>query len=81
MAKPHYIVQRSRSGRFNVTLLTSDGRLTGFVTVPIEGRSTSEIKQQALEKIRALAQDFIQLQGGEGAFSDKELSEPIIGPE
>lgn len=65
MAKPHYIVQRSRSGRFNFTLLTSAGRLTGCVTVPIDGCSNAELRQKAMEQIRVLSDEFARVQGVE----------------
>lgn len=54
MQPPHYVVRRSRSGRFNFTLLADHGRITGVVMVPIENRSRTEIEQLAHRKIRAL---------------------------
>lgn len=79
MEKVHYIVKRSRSGRFNFTLLTSVGRLTGSVTVPIGGRSNAEIKRLALDQIRALAEDFARAQVAEGSCPDGGLTEPFEG--
>ncbi|NEU13879.1 hypothetical protein G3T14_17350 [Methylobacterium sp. BTF04] len=55
LAKPHYVVRRSRMGRFNFTLLAAHGRITGVVVVPIENRTKQEIEQEAHRKIRALA--------------------------
>ncbi|TXN03071.1 hypothetical protein FV222_08915 [Methylobacterium sp. WL103] len=58
MAKPHYIVRRSRSGRFNFTLITDDGRLTGSISTEPNGRPGNEIEQEARDKIRAIAGSF-----------------------
>ena len=58
LATPHYIVRRSRSGRFNFVLITDAGRLTGFVTTDLDGQPNSEIERQARDKIRALAESF-----------------------
>lgn len=54
----HYLVRRSRLGRFNFTLLANHGRITGVVTVPTENRSKAEIERAAHEKIRALAAEL-----------------------
>ncbi|GJE53864.1 MULTISPECIES: hypothetical protein [Methylobacterium] len=58
MASPHYVIRRSRSGRFNFTLLAEHGRINGVVVVPTENRSKEEVAQHAREKIRALADDL-----------------------
>ena len=58
MANPHYVVRRSRSGRFNFTVITNDGRLTGSVSTEPNGRSGAEIEQEARDKIRAIAGSF-----------------------
>ena len=54
----HYLVRRSRLGRFNFTLLADHGRITGVVTVPTENRSKPEIERAARRKIQALAADL-----------------------
>lgn len=72
MAGPHFVVRRSRMGRFNFTLLTSSGRLTGSVTVPVEGRSNDELRHQAMEQIRALAEDFARVQDVEVSIEAEE---------
>lgn len=54
----HYLVRRSRLGRFNFTLLANHGRITGVVTVPTENRTKAEIERAAHEKIRALAAEL-----------------------
>ncbi|KQP52592.1 hypothetical protein ASG40_07045 [Methylobacterium sp. Leaf399] len=54
----HYVVRRSRLGRFNFTLLANHGRITGVVTVPTENRSKAEVEQAAHDKIRALAAEL-----------------------
>lgn len=79
MEKPHYIVQRSRSGRFNFTLLTSAGRLTGSVVVPIDGRPSDEIKRLAFEQIRVLAEDFARVQVAKDLPPDSSPAEPVEG--
>ncbi|GJD98023.1 hypothetical protein OCOJLMKI_5262 [Methylobacterium iners] len=79
MAQRHFIVRRSRLGRFNFTLLTIAGRLTGSVTVPVEGRSAGEIKQHALDQIRALAEEFARVQDREGSSPGRRPAEPIEG--
>lgn len=66
MAQRHFVIRRSRLGRFNFALLTSAGRLTRSVTVPVEGRSNVELRQQAMEQIRVLAEDFARVQDGGG---------------
>ena len=58
LANPHYVVRRSRSGRFNFALITDDGRLTGSVSTLLDGRPGSEIEQEALDKIRAIARSL-----------------------
>ena len=63
MAIPHYVVRRSRSGRFNFTLITDDGRLTGSVSTEPNGRPGTEIEQEALDKIRAIAESFATVTG------------------
>ena len=63
LANPHYIVRRSRSGRFNFTLITNDGRLTGSVSTEPNGRPSTEIKQEARDKIREIARSFATAAG------------------
>lgn len=60
LGKPHYVVRRSRMGRFNFALLADHGRMTGMVVVPTENRTKSEIEREAHAKIRALAADLVQ---------------------
>jgi len=59
----HYLVRRSRLGRFNFTLLAQHGRITGVVTVPTENRTKAEIERAAHEKIRALAAELAAAAG------------------
>ncbi|MHC2019954.1 hypothetical protein [Methylobacterium sp. CM6247] len=73
--KTHYLVRRCRSGRFNFTLLTSTGRLNGTVTVPVDGKSVNEIKQEACEKIRKLALEFESLGNAEMTYQDEASDE------
>ncbi|WP_244030644.1 hypothetical protein [Methylobacterium sp. E-016] len=63
MAKPHYIVRRSRSGRFNFILITEAGRFKGYVNTDLDGQSRAEIERQALDKIGALAESFAEATG------------------
>ncbi|TXM66793.1 hypothetical protein FV226_23030 [Methylobacterium sp. WL12] len=63
MATPHYVVRRSRSGRFNFTVITDDGRLTGSVSTEPNGRTGTEIEQEARDKIRAIAESFATATG------------------
>lgn len=58
MASPHYVIRRSRSGRFNFTLLAEHGRINGVVVVPTDNRSKDEVQKLAHDKIRALAEDL-----------------------
>lgn len=58
MASPHYVIRRSRSGRFNFTLLAEHGRINGVVVVPTDNRSKDEVQKLAYDKIRALAEDL-----------------------
>lgn len=60
LAKPHYIIRRSRSGRFNFALITDAGRLTGSVSVPLRDRANAEMEREARDKIRALAESFVE---------------------
>lgn len=60
MGKPHYVVRRSRLGRFNFALLADHGRLTGMVVVATENRTKPEIEHAANAKIRALAAELLQ---------------------
>lgn len=55
MPSPHYVVRRSRSGRFNFTLLSEHGRISGVVIVPTEKLSREEIERSARAKIQDLA--------------------------
>ena len=61
LTKPHYIVRRSRSGRFNFVLITEAGRFTGAVSIRSEGQSSAEIVRQTNDKIRALAKSFSEV--------------------
>lgn len=63
LASPHYIVRRSRSGRFNFVLITDAGRFTGYVITEPSGRSSAELEQEARDKIRALAGSFAEVTG------------------
>lgn len=63
MASPHYVIRRSRSGRFNFTLLAEHGRINGVVVVPTDNRSKEEIARIARAKIRALAEEFASVAG------------------
>ncbi len=57
--KPHFLLIRSRSGRFNFTLITDHGRLSGVVKVDIEPHNTQdEIRKMALEKVEIVANEF-----------------------
>lgn len=59
----HYVVRRSRLGRFNFTLLANHGRITGVVVVPTENKTKSEIEEAAHVKIRALASELADATG------------------
>lgn len=63
MTKTHYIVRRSRSGRFNFVLITEAGRFTGYVITKLDGRSNAELEREARDKIRALADSFAEIAG------------------
>ena len=63
MSKPHYVVRRSRSGRFNFALITDAGRFTGSVSTELDGRSGAEIEREARNKIRSLAASFAKAAG------------------
>ncbi|TXN72985.1 hypothetical protein FV230_03040 [Methylobacterium sp. WL6] len=85
MDKPHYIVRRSRSGRFNFVLITEAGRFTGSVSIRSEGQSSAEIKRQASDKIRALAKSFAEATRGtlmteDGPMNEAEADEPPPPP-
>ena len=76
MTKPHYLVRRGRAGRFNFTHLTSTGRLKGFVTVSMDGRSDSELTRHAMDQIRTLAEDFARVQDTENSSPNNGSAEP-----
>ena len=78
LANPHYIVRRSRSGRFNFTLITSDGRLTGFVSTEPNSRPSTEIEQEAREKICAIAGSFAMATGLEIQIEDNLLGDAKV---
>lgn len=59
MAKVHYVVRRSRMGRFNFTLISGTGRITGSVVVPTAGRTGADIERDAREQIRHIAETFV----------------------
>lgn len=63
MGKPHYVIRRSRMGRFNFTFLADQGRVTGMVVVPIENRTKAEIEREAHAKIQALAAELLRTIG------------------
>ncbi|TXM64602.1 hypothetical protein [Methylobacterium sp. WL120] len=63
MPKRHYVFRRSRSGRFNFALITDDGRLTGSVSISLNGQESVEIDRQARAKIRAIAESFAAANG------------------
>ena len=63
MSKVHYIVRRSRSGRFNFTLISEAGRITGSVIVTTTGRSGADIERDAHAQIRRLAETFAETIG------------------
>ena len=67
MQQPHYLVRRSRMGRFNFTLLAKHGRITGVVVVPTANRTKDEIEAAAHAKIRALAGELNQTVAGSAA--------------
>ncbi|MBB5760155.1 hypothetical protein HNR00_004901 [Methylorubrum rhodinum] len=57
--KPHFLLIRSRSGRFNLTLITDHGRLQGVVQVDVEThQSQDDIRKMAMEKVKLLAEAF-----------------------
>ncbi|WP_155912006.1 hypothetical protein [Methylobacterium sp. 77] len=59
MPQPHYVVRRSRMGRFNFTLIGAHGRMTGVVVISTENKTREEIEDQAHLKIRALAAELV----------------------
>lgn len=63
MPSPHYVVRRSRSGRFNFTLLSEHGRINGVVVVPTERLTREEIERTARAKIQALAAALVTAVG------------------
>ncbi len=68
--KPHFLLIRSRSGRFNFTLLTDHGRLSGVVQVDIEQHhSQDDIRKLAMIKVRLLAEAFSQEAGLESVLT------------
>lgn len=56
---PHYVVRRSRMGRFNFTLIGAHGRITGVVAIPTENKTREEVEAEAHRKIRALAGELV----------------------
>lgn len=60
MSQVHYVVRRSRSGRFNFTLMSEGGRLTGSVIVVTTGKTGSEIEGDAHDQILHLAKMFAE---------------------
>ena len=75
MSKPHYIVRRSRSGRFNFTLISDHGRLTGSVSVSLDGKENAEINRLARDNIQALAKTFAGATGVALAEDDTSPAE------
>jgi hypothetical protein len=71
----HYLVRRSRLGRFNFTLLGNHGRITGVVTVPVENRSKADIERAAHQKIRALVAELATASGSDRAEAS-DVMEP-----
>ena len=63
MSKVHYIVRRSRMGRFNFTFISDSGRITGSVVVSTAGRTGADIESDARDRIRHLAQAFAGIAG------------------
>ena len=63
MSKVHYVVRRSRMGRFNFTLISEAGRITGSVIVSTEGRTGADIESDARDQIRQLAETFAEIAG------------------
>jgi hypothetical protein len=61
--RPHYVIRRSRSGRFNFTLLSEHGRINGTVIVAGQDLPRDEIERQAREKIRNLADALVSVVG------------------
>ncbi|CAO4176207.1 hypothetical protein [Methylorubrum populi] len=63
MPRPHYVVRRSRSGRFNFTLLAEHGRISGTVFVATADLPRDEIERRAYEQIQALAETLVAVAG------------------
>ncbi len=61
MSEVHYIVRRSRMGRFNFTFISDAGRLTGSVVVSTAGRTGADIESDARDRIRQLAETFARI--------------------
>lgn len=61
MSKVHYLVRRSRSGRFNFTLLSEAGRITGSVVVATTGKTPADIERDAHDQIRRLSETFAEI--------------------
>ncbi|WP_375465159.1 hypothetical protein [uncultured Methylobacterium sp.] len=78
MAKPHFLIRRSRNGRFNFTLLAHHGRITGVVTVPTNDRTRADIEGEAREKIRALADVLAQVTGSVGEAGRDADARPTV---
>ena len=75
LSKVHYIVRRSRLGRFNFTLISEAGRITGVVVVPTAGRSGAELEHDARLKIRCLAETFAGVVSPMPSVADDEPSD------
>ncbi|TXN07563.1 hypothetical protein FV222_02060 [Methylobacterium sp. WL103] len=63
MSKVHYVVRRSRMGRFNFTLISEAGRITGSVVVSTAGRTRADIESDVRDRIRHLAETFAGIAG------------------
>lgn len=79
MTKPHFLIRRSRSGRFNFTLLAPQGRITGVVTVPTAGRTKGEIEAEARDRISALAGVLADVTDPGGDIEADDDSDPRRG--
>jgi hypothetical protein len=58
MSKVHYILRRSRMGRFNFTLISEAGRITGSVVVSMAGKTGADLERDARVQVRHLAEIF-----------------------
>lgn len=77
MPRLHYVVRRTRFGKFCFTLMTSTGRLTGSVLVPITGQTSDELTRQGQEKIRALAAELLGAKGVKGNYVRKPYEKGV----